>query len=394
MTSPIPAPIAIPLIAFVALVAVGRLVLLRHTAVDRLLNRALLWAGATLILLERGVAPQIGSLLHQLSIGTLVMEAWSLYGAARLWSGADPATTWVRQRAYDLAGLAGVVIILIVGTPARQQGRLLGHVPDWAGALAWLILWIPLLAGGRLACRAAVRELRSAKPTIAELTIYGILLATMIVGVGGAAIAAVRVAASGGSGDPAMVRWAAPTFGAAALGAAILAVPLLARLRTRMGWDRSARYCRRLRPLWSDLTSTVPEVVLAPEASVAEADVRLIRMTVEIRDALMHLGHYVPESADHTGYAEQILLAIAAKSRVASSAAQSAVPPSPGSWPRALPPEAPELRKGMPDRFGFHETHPVGDIDSDLRLLLALARRWPRAKKASQRRSPGIQPAS
>ncbi|WP_067478815.1 hypothetical protein [Nocardia amamiensis] len=36
----------------------------------------------------------------------------------------------------------------------------------------------------------------------------------------------------------------------------------------------------------------------------------------------------------------------------------------------------------------------VGDINSDLRGLLALARRWPRAKKAFQRKSPGIQPVS
>ncbi|MBF6299306.1 hypothetical protein IU459_17400 [Nocardia amamiensis] len=106
MTSAIPAPIAIPLIAFVALVAVGRLVLLRHTAVDRLHNRAMLWGVATLILLERGIAPQIGSLLHQLSMGTLLMAVVNLYGAAKLWAGADSATALVRQRAYDSAGLA------------------------------------------------------------------------------------------------------------------------------------------------------------------------------------------------------------------------------------------------------------------------------------------------
>ncbi|WP_040781840.1 DUF6545 domain-containing protein [Nocardia pneumoniae] len=392
MTSPIPAPIAIPLIVLVAVAAAGRLVLLHDTTVDRLLNRALLWGVATLILLERGIAPQIGSLLHQFSMATQLMAATSLYGAARLWSGADPTTAPVRQRAYDLAGLAGGAIILIAGTTARQHGRLVGQALDRPTALVALILWVPLLATGRLAWRAAVRELRSGEPTPSERLVYGILLATMVVGSGGLAVSAVQSAGPGTFDDPALVRWAGPTFGVAALGATILAVPLVARLRARMGWDRAARYCRRLEPLWRDLTAAVPEIVLASDAPIAEADARLIRMTVEIRDALMHLRHHVPETAEHTAYAEQILLAIETKTRGASTAAQTHFRPFPDSRPRELPP--PELSKGIPGRFGVHETHPVGDIDSDLRLLLALARRWPQARKGVQRESPGIQPVS
>ncbi|WP_063022111.1 MAB_1171c family putative transporter [Nocardia niwae] len=350
MTSPIPAPIAIPLIGFVAVVVLGRWLVLHHATVDRLLNRAMLWGVATLILLERGIAPGIGSLLHQLSMATLLMEVAGLYGAARLWSGADPMFAAARQRVYDVAGLMGGAIILAVGTEARQGGRLLGQAPDWPTAVVWAILWVPLIAAGRLAWRAAVRELRSDASTTAERVVYGALLTTLVVGSGGLVVSAVQFAGPGATADPAMVRWAAPTFAASALGAALLAVPLIAWLRARAGWDRAGLDCRRLRPLWRDLTAAVPEVVLAPDHPVTESDARLIRMTVEIRDALMHLRHYLPGEARDADQVEQIRQAIAARSRGA------AVRPRRSHDPAALP---------------------VGDIDSDLRLLLGLARRWP-----------------
>ncbi|MFG3620102.1 MAB_1171c family putative transporter [Nocardia sp. NPDC047654] len=350
MTSPVPAPIAIPLIVFVAVVVLGRRLVLHHATVDRLLNRAMLWGIATLILLERGIAPEIGSLLHQLSMGTLLMEVVGLYGAARLWSGAEPASALARQRVYDLAGLAGAAIILVVGTAARQEGRLVGQSPDWPALVVWAILWIPLLAAGRLCWRAAVRELRSDESTAAERIVYVTLLATLVVGSAGLVVSAIQLAGPGATADPALVRWAAPTFAVSALGAALLAVPLVAWLRAHTGWDRAGRYCRRLRPLWRDLTAAVPEVVLEPDLPAAESDARLIRMTVEIRDALMHLRHYLPEDAADADYVAQIQRAIAAKSSGAAVRTR-----------RSDHPAGP----------------PVGDIDSDLRLLLAMARDWP-----------------
>ncbi|WP_039800347.1 MAB_1171c family putative transporter [Nocardia araoensis] len=350
MNSPIPAPIAIPLIAFVAVVVLGRRIVLHHAIVDRLLNRAMLWGTATLVLLERGFAPAIGSLLHQLSMATLLMEVAGLYGAARLWSGADPVSASARQRVYDLAGLAGGAIILAVGSPARQEGRLLGQAADWPTAVVWSILWLPLFAAGRLAWRAALRELRSDESTPAERIVYATLLATLVAGSAGLVVSAVRLATPGPAADPALARWAAPTFAASTLGAALLAVPLIAWLRAHTGWDRAGRYCRRLRPLWRDLTAAVPEVVLEPDIHLNGSEARLVRMTVEIRDALMHLRHYLPAETSDADYAEQVMRAIAAKTNGA------AVTPRPLDQPVRLP---------------------AGDIHSDLRLLLALARRWP-----------------
>ncbi|WP_461027878.1 MAB_1171c family putative transporter, partial [Streptomyces sparsus] len=62
-----------------------------------------------------------------------------------------------------------------------------------------------------------------------------------------------------------------------------------------VAWQ-SARYwvhLRRLRPLWSDLTAAVPEVVLHERLLRRELRLRLHRRVVEIRDALLALQPHV-----------------------------------------------------------------------------------------------------
>ncbi|WP_433658589.1 MAB_1171c family putative transporter [Nocardia sp. CA-128927] len=355
MSSPVPAVLAVPVIVFVVLVVLGRRLLLHHTMIDRLLNRALGWAGIGLVLWERGIAPQIGSLTHQLAMGALMMETASLYGTAKLWAGADPDTARRRQRIYDLAGVVTVVIILIVGTSARQQGRLLGQSPTWEAVLVWAIMWFPLITCGRLVWRSALRELRSGDAPPAERLLYGTLVATMVVGCGGLALSAAQLTGWWPVDDPQLARWAGPAFGATFLGCSILAVPLVAQVLTAAGWDRSGRRWRTLRPLWVDLTAAVPEIVLPPDKP--SPDARLLRTTVEIRDALMQLHRYLPadqatalDSPSNERYAWQLRQAIAAKHN--------------GTAPATAPREV--------DRFGA----PSNDIDADIRGLLDLARVW------------------
>ncbi|MFB8278626.1 MAB_1171c family putative transporter [Nocardia colli] len=363
MSSPVPAIFAVPVIVFVVLVVAGRRVLLHHTMIDRLLNRALAWAAIGLVLWERGIAPQIGSLTHQLAMGALMLETASLYGTAKLWAGADPATARARQRAYDLAGALTLVVILIVGTSARADGRLLGQSPSWEAILVWAIMWFPLIACGRLVWRSALRELRSGDVTPAERLLYVTLLATMVVGCGGLALTAVQLTDRWPIHDPELIRWAGPAFGATFLGCSILAVPLIAQFSTTAGWDRSGRHCRTLSPLWRDLTTAVPEIVLPPDKP-ARADARLLRMTVEIRDALMQLHRYLPADRalgppSSERYAWQLKQAITAKRT--------------GAAPAAAPREA--------DRFGA----PANDIDADIRRLLDLARAWNSGEKRPRR---------
>lgn len=375
MSSPIPGPVAAPLIAFVALVTIGRWILLRRTATDRLLNRALAWAGAGLLLLERGLAPQFGSLMHQVSMGCMVMGVMSAYGAAALWAGADPATARARQRRYDLVGVAGAVTILLVGAESRREGRLLGQLPDWESAASALALCLPAVACGRLMWRALWREARRADATRRERLVYGTLLAALTAGAAGLPFSAALLIGRRTVDDPELLRWAVPNFVVITVAAAVLAVPLADVLATRAGLDRSRRRCRRLLPLWRDVTGAVPEIVLDSDSAPhrGDADVRLIRMTVEIRDALLHLNRYVPDDLPDTEddpprrYATRIAYAIRTK-----RAGTGPVRTNPGAAP--LGPEC-------------------ADIDAELRHLLALAKVWPVVVETDARPAPRTAPA-
>ncbi|WP_431952572.1 MAB_1171c family putative transporter [Nocardia lijiangensis] len=360
MNSPVPAAIAALLIGFVGVVALGRWALLHRTAADRLLNRALVWSGVGMVLLERGIAPRFGSLMHQLSMGCMLFAIMSAYGAAALWAGADPENAWRRQRRYHLIAAACAVVILIVGTPARHNGTLLGQTPDAWSALSALAFCLPAIACGRVMAGALWRELARADATGRERLVYGSLLTALAIGACSLPFSALLFGDAVLIEDPDLIRWAWPIFTVIVLSAAVLAVPLLDVLVTRAGWDRPRRRCRRLRPLWTDVTRAVPEIVLDPTATGRdEPEVRLIRMTVEIRDALLHLNRYAPQdlpmpatASPTERYARRIAHGIRAKAEGCGPA---------NAAPKTM---APASR----------------DFDSELRQLLELAAVWPRAR--------------
>ncbi|WP_068061932.1 MAB_1171c family putative transporter [Nocardia xishanensis] len=362
MNSPVPGVVAAPLIGFVAMVTFGRWALLHQTVTDRLFNRALAWACIGMLLLERGIAPRHGSLMHQLSMGCMLFAIMSAYGAAMLWSGADPNGARRRQRRYDLIAAACGAVILIVGTPAREQGTLLGETPDVWSAVSALAFCLPAIACGRRMAQVLYRELVSEDATRRERLVYGALLTALAVGASSLPFSALLFGGWVHVEDPDLIRWAWPTFTVIVLTATLLAVPLFDLLATRAGWDRSRRLCHRLVPLWTDVTGAVPEIVLDPASNGRdEPEVKLIRMTVEIRDALLHLNRYAPQdlpipagAGPVQSYAMRIAYAINAKAE--------------GCGPVHAAP-----RTGAPESR---------DLDTELRQLLALARAWPAARAA------------
>ncbi|WP_373864198.1 DUF6545 domain-containing protein, partial [Nocardia vulneris] len=94
--------------------------------------------------------------------------------------------------------------------------------------------------------------------------------------------------------DPQMRRKAATFFAATLVAAIITAIPLFGRVSAQAGWDRTARYSRRLQPMWSDLTTAFPGLMLYSVDQFAGLDpvARLHRMTIEIRDGLLSLRPY------------------------------------------------------------------------------------------------------
>ncbi|MEV0031855.1 MAB_1171c family putative transporter [Nocardia sp. NPDC050793] len=141
----------------------------------------------------------------------------------------------------------------------------------------------------------------------------------------------------------------------------VSAIPLISTLITRLGHDRTGRYLRRLQPLWTDLTAAVPEVVLATTADRRPPDpaIRLHRMTMEIRDSLLHLRRYV--SLDDADYQDpQVYTRRIAEAIVVKTAGRPPVDSPAKPKNRAQP--------------------GVRDLNAELHELLALAHAWPQVR--------------
>ncbi|WP_433682901.1 MAB_1171c family putative transporter [Nocardia sp. CA-119907] len=382
MTSPIPALITWPVLTGLTLVLAGRWWLLRDSFVDRLINRALAaalcenllrdaWFEQSLAWLLPGDDSDVVNIARQLSLGATLLGISNIYGFAKLWAGADPAQTWRRQRRYYLVTITATAVILIAGTPARRADQLIDQALGWPAVVVCFAFSLPLGATALLLGRVSVREMRAVGATTwQERALYTAVLGT-IVGLGAIAVVyplgtVISLMTGRPSFDPEMHWEAWSGFLLSAVGApAVVTVPLISTLLTHIGWDRTGRYCRRLQPMWADVTAAAPEIVLEMRRDHngrADPAVRLHRMTVEIRDSLLHLKRYSDSPDDLTAtssdpriYARRIAEAIANKAA-------------------GHPPSA--------SRFTLrHQIQPgARDLDAELRQLLTLAKAWPHVR--------------
>ncbi|WP_280254143.1 MAB_1171c family putative transporter [Nocardia abscessus] len=382
MTSPIPGLITWPVLAGLTLVLAGRWWLLRDSIVDRLIDGALAaavvehllreaWFEQFLTWLLPGDDSDVVNIARQLSLGATLLAISHIYGIAELWAGADPAHTWRRQRRYYLLAITATAVILIAGTPARRADRLIDQALGWPAVVIWLVFSLPLGATALLLGRVSVREIRAAgDSTWQERALYTAVLGT-VVGLGIVAVVyPLEAISSVMTGQPSLdpeMHWKAWSgFLLSAVGApAVVTVPLISALLAHFGWDRTGRYCRRLRPMWADLTAAVPEIVLERRRDHngrTDPAVRLHRMTVEIRDSLLHLKRYSdsPDDLAATGGDPHI-----SARRIAEAIATKAA----GHAPSA-------------SRFTFrHQVQPgARDLNAELRRLLALADAWPEVR--------------
>ncbi len=375
MTSPIPGLLAWPVLVLVTLVLLGRWWLLSDSEGDRLIDRALTAALIGLLLRERLIEQLLVDILpfpdsdviniaRQLSFGGILFCVAAIYGLAQLWAGADPALTRQRQRRYDLVAVVSTAIILIAGTPARRADELIDQTLGWPAVVAWIAFYLPIGAIALLVGRIGIRELRGADETttwrerIVCLVVLGIAALIGLDALATPVITALEVHAGQPSSDPEMITKAWTFFIATVSATSVVAVPLIATVLTRTGWDRTGRACRRLEPLWRDLTAAVPEIVLPLPAGTVEPATRLHRLIVEIRDSLLFLKRYgVEDNADQdpVTYARAIAAAIAAKSAGQPPAADVAAT-------RAVQPGS-------------------RDLTAELDQLLALAAAWTRTPR-------------
>ncbi|MEV6432849.1 MAB_1171c family putative transporter [Nocardia sp. NPDC051463] len=386
MTSPIPGLITLPVLAGMTLVLAGRWWLLRDSIVDRLINRGLVaallenllregWFEQSLAWLLPGDDSDVVNIARQLSLGATLLTMSNIYGLAKLWAGADPAHTWRRQWRYYLVTITATAVILIAGTPARHADLLIDQALGWPAVVVCIAFSVPLGATALLLGRVSVREMRAAGATTwQERALYTAVLGTIaglgIVAVGYPLGTIISLMTGRPSFDPEMHWEAWSAFLLSAVGApATITVPLISTLLTHIGWDRTGRYCRRLRPMWADLTAAVPEIVLEmrrDQNGRTDPAIRLHRMTVEIRDSLLHLKRYSDSPDDLTAaggdphlHGRRIAEAIATKA--------AGHPPSASRFtPR-------------------HQVRPgARDLTAELRQLLALAKAWPHVRGLAQ----------
>ncbi|MFC9435652.1 MAB_1171c family putative transporter [Nocardia sp. NPDC057030] len=286
---------------------------------------------------------------------------------------ASPDDDWSivarRQRRYDAVAVTAAAVILAAGTPARAHNMLIDEYQGWGAAIVWITYYSVLAASSVSIIKMMVAELRSGDNTTREIVIYLVVLSYFgyltIESVYVPAETVIAVVAHAAAQDPSMQSRAFTAFVALVIGTAILTVPLVGALLVRTGWDKPGRYCRRIRPLWRDLTDCYPEVVLERPATGTAADSisQLHRMTMEIRDCLVRLNRYISGVPPHRAagsehdelcdYARRISAAVAAKRS------------------GQLPPPAGRTE---------HYTRPAQrrDLEAELNQLIELSRIWRR----------------
>ncbi|MEV6321159.1 hypothetical protein AB0M45_08165 [Nocardia sp. NPDC051787] len=146
--------------------------------------------------------------------------------------------------------------------------------------MVWTAFGLPLLVNTSLLARMCVRELRSGgigvegKPVCGGMAWAATLFGTDL------ALALVQAVTGRQGGGAHLTRVEASVTACLVLDAMFIAIPLVKVQLDAAELDRAGRTCRRLRLLWPDLTTAVPEVVLRPgPEDRADATSRLMRIT-------------------------------------------------------------------------------------------------------------------
>ncbi|MFD6157892.1 MAB_1171c family putative transporter [Nocardia sp. NPDC060256] len=367
MVSPISGFTAWAVIGYVAMVAVGRVLFTRDTILDRLINCLPLWSLAGLLLFRCTPRPRIGSVPIELALGCIVMIGMYLYAVARAWeSETDPETVWRRQWIYCSVGVVSTAVILLAA-PLAVGDSVDGDF-NWAGIVVWIAFEAPQAVTALVLARVCVREYRSGNlGTVAKVLCWLMVLACLPFW----ADQVLWIGQMIGGWQPFashIDRVQVLLVNTAVVASTLFVIPVVGQLLARADLDRDGRICRKLQPLWRDVCAAVPEIVLSPVVGGRarhDSTARLLRMTVEIRDALLHLGPYLPadtgsararrdeSDGEIRDYAYRLAAAVCARRA--------------GRLPTNV--------RAVPKPFLT-----ARDFDTELRQLLALARVWPAAR--------------
>ncbi|MFC9895784.1 MAB_1171c family putative transporter [Nocardia sp. NPDC127579] len=349
LSSLVPGVLAWPLILCIAGLVVGRFLFFRAAAVDVVVNRLFGW-GLAALLLFRFPAP--AAALCCVVVATTQLHA---LGYARH-DDLTTATVRRRRRSSGLVAALSVLALGVAGATVYGTGRPFELDRSWTGLVIAVAVGIPTVMNTGAFVRGVVREYRGGNLVDAErVVVAAMVLSTVFVWVTGV-LSVAQLALGWPRLGPHLPRMELAFLAGMVVNAVPPLFPLVMALLDAVGLDREGRVCRRLDPLWRDLTSAVPEIVMHP-ASSAGTRSRMFRMTVEIRDALLHLAPYMPADRPHGDAIEDYATRVAHAVRARQA----------GSAPR-----------GVPVVTG---PHGAGDFETDLGQLLELSRVWRRASR-------------
>ncbi|MEV6391923.1 MAB_1171c family putative transporter [Nocardia xishanensis] len=358
-------------IGYVTVLLLVRFRLGGGAALDRLVNHTGLWSIATLLIYRCASTPTLDDPANQLAMGGVLMTATYQYSIGRLvGADAEPDTVWRRQRTAALLALAAAALVILTATSVTYTGRSVDL------RLAGVGLGIGCVFAATyntfVLTRICLGPLRDADTRRAAR-----IVCIALIGCNTVLCAALALwlsqSATGWPDGPQLSLVQAAFTSWVAINATLHAMPLVAELVLRAGMDRATRTCRRLSPLWGDLTAAVPQIVMPVDTRHgSDPATRLLRMTVEIRDAMLHLGPYLPPETDDTQRttarkpeSDRELTDYAHRLIQAARARKAGLPPTNTNAPPAMP-------------MAAH------DFDTELAHLIDLARIWPQAKTAAE----------
>ncbi|MEU2251596.1 MAB_1171c family putative transporter [Nocardia xishanensis] len=363
-------------IGLLSLILVGRFLLVRETVIDYLVNRLLLWSLLTLLLYRWSKAGPFAGVVEQFAIGCVVLSTTYLLVFARL-EGANEDMSRVRrrERRYCAIALALTAAILFAGWSADAEGLPLDIGIGWQGFVLVFSTGVPITVNTVLFVMRGIRELRTGSREAVEKLVALALFAMNLFVWANQLLSASQIVFGRPDLGPYLprVEWIFTVCITA--NGVLLALPLAAALGEVAGLDDAGRSRRRLHVLWRDLTEAVPEIVMSP-GSDSGSHGRLLRMTVEIRDAILHLGPYLPPTdggGDGMRKGSGELDRFAHRLALATAARKAGVQPG-------------NLRGA--NLLGL----PAQNFDADLRQLRELSRAWGRMRSSGMPTDEGARP--
>ncbi|QCB51796.1 hypothetical protein E5720_17625 [Rhodococcus sp. PAMC28707] len=364
MTSSVSALIAYPILVFAALVIAGRAVLAGNARSSRRVTTAVTFLLLSGLLRERAVQEQIAlrmsgtidvPLVRQISTVMLMLAMVPLVVMGARWVVGNRSESWNRRILF-LAALSAVAL-LVVGTRSRATGQYIDVTPGWETIVYFGLFSAWTAAMASLYLSVAIRELRHGGLPRRYVVMIVALALLSLWGVEESVSIAISGMAAGLGLAQTFVQWRVAAnennlIFILLLGAGYTAVPLVHRLMELAGLDKWSRAYNGLLPMWADLTSACPEVLLRQSGLNSNPRQRTHRRSVEIRDALSVLGRFNCYQSAGSDI----------ESRLASAIAESA-----------------EMRRSgaLPGQFRSFPIRSATHLADEISVLESLATHWP-----------------